>query len=556
MNRRTPQNPWRMLRLALAAAAILWMAPCTAQAAVASQGLQDALAAAAPGEEIPVIITLADRVDLTAFRQADAGLRRSRLVQALQARSAATQGPLLALLRRGGATAVTPLWVVNAVAAHATPDVVRDALALPGVAQVTLDLTLKAPRSNKGGSSAPEWNLSDIHAPDLWKLGFTGTGIVVANMDTGVDVNHPDLGGRWRGGTDSWFDPFANTAMPYDAIGHGTQTMGIMVGGDAGGSAIGVAPGASWIAAKIFDDSGNTSLSVIHQAFQWLLVPSGDVNAPDAPEVVEASWGLDNVNGCDNTFQSDFDALRIAGTVVVFSAGNSGPAPLTSVSPANNLDGYSVGAVDSSNAIASFSSRGPSACTNAVFPSTVAPGVNVKSADLSLAGSAQYAYVSGTSFSAPHVAGAAALLLGALPAATVSDVESSLESTATDLGTAGADDSYGYGLVNVLAAYNLLASGGNQPPVANNDSASTPKNTAVRIDVLANDSDPDGDGIDPATVAITAPPGNGSAVVNSDGTVTYTPNHNFGRTDTFDYTVADVLGATSNVARVTVTVTH
>ena len=57
----------------------------------------------------------------------------------------------------------------------------------------------------------------------------------------------------------------------------------------------------------------------------------------------------------------------------------------------------------------------------------------------------------------------------ALPAATVSDVESSLESTATDLGTAGADDSYGYGLVNVLAAYNLLASGGNQPPVANDD---------------------------------------------------------------------------------------
>jgi subtilisin family serine protease len=163
------------------------------------------------------------------------------------------------------------------------------------------------------------------------------------------------------------------------------------------------------------------------------------------------------VNGCDTTFQSDFEALRAAGIVVVFAAGNSGPNPATSVSPANNGDGFAAGAVDDAGAIADFSSRGASACDGGIFPDLVAPGVNVLTSSLSLGGVPQYTYVEGTSFAAPHVAAVAALLVGALRPLAVADVEETLRATAHDLGAAGPDDAFGYGLVDAAAAYAALS---------------------------------------------------------------------------------------------------
>lgn len=431
-----------------------------AQDAPSSRGartLRDVLRTAGPNEAISVIVTLADRVDIRAFTGERKQARRARIVSALQAQADRTQATLRALLQEGGATGVKPLWIINGVAATVTPALASRLLSFPGVELVALDSTMKAPATTPGVASAPEWNLTAVDVPAVWSLGFNGAGAVVANMDTGVDLKHVDLKSKWRGGADSWFDPYKHTVAPYDAIGHGTQTMGIMVGGAAGGTAIGVAPGAQWIAAKIYDDAGNTTVSVIHQAFQWLLAPSGVPGAPDAPDVVNASWGLSVVNGCDSTFQGDFEALRAAGIVVAFAGGNSGPSPSTSLSPANNVDGFSAGAVDATSAVADFSSRGPSACTGATFPDLVAPGVSVKTSDLSLGGFPLYAYVSGTSFSAPHVAGAAALLAGAFPAATAADLEQALRSTARDLGPLGPDNDYGYGLVDAYAAYTAIA---------------------------------------------------------------------------------------------------
>jgi bacillopeptidase F len=143
--------------------------------------------------------------------------------------------------------------------------------------------------------------------------------------------------------------------------------------------------------------------------------------------------------------------------VVVFAAGNSGPSPLTSISPANDVDGFSAGAIDDKDTIADFSSRGPSACTGGTFPTTVAPGVNIKTSAISLGGTPQYTYVTGASFSAPHVAGAAALLAGAFETAAEGDIERALRSTARDLGPVGPDDDYGYGLVDAYAAFTFLA---------------------------------------------------------------------------------------------------
>jgi len=128
------------------------------------------------------------------------------------------------------------------------------------------------------------------------------------------------------------------------------------------------------------------------------------------------------------------------------------------VSPANNPGLLSVGATDPSNNIASFSSRGPSACGGSVFPEVVAPGVNIKTSDLTGGGAIlnSYQYVSGTSFAAPHVAGAMALLMSAFPGLTVTMLETALANAATDLGAPGPDNDYGYGLVDVLGAYHFL----------------------------------------------------------------------------------------------------
>ncbi|MBY0429923.1 MAG: S8 family serine peptidase, partial [Rhodospirillales bacterium] len=279
-----------------------------------------------------------------------------------------------------------------------------------------------------------------------------------------VDGAHPDLKARWRGGSNSWFDPYGQHAQPTDMNGHGTHVAGLTVGGAAGGTAIGVAPDARWIAAKAFDDNGYGTLSGLHLAFQWTLDPDGDPATRDAPDVVNASWGLMGGAGqCNGEFQPDIDALRAAGIVVVFSAGNDGPNSGTSQSPGNNAGALAVGALDSAMTVPDFSSRGPSACDGGLYPALAAPGVAVKTPDLSYGGifPDAYALVTGTSFSAPHVSGAVALLASAVPWATPDQIGNALKQSAQDAGTAGPDNQSGQGLIDVAAAYALIK---NLPP--------------------------------------------------------------------------------------------
>ena len=255
-------------------------------------------------------------------------------------------------------------------------------------------------------------------------------GAVVASLDSGVDNRHPDLAASWRGGTNSWFDPHGQHAVPADVSGHGTQAMGIMVGGSAGGTTVGVAPGAKWIAAKIFDDAGLTTESAVHRALQWVIDPDGNPATDDAPDVVNNSWDISAEDTCNSVFQGDIDALRAADIAVVFSAGNYGPGASTSVSPANTHNVLSVGAVDDNQQVALFSSRGPSACDDELFPKLAAPGVGVMTTDLSFGGMPLYVLVEGTSFAAPHVSGAIALMRGAAPFASVDEIETALKATA------------------------------------------------------------------------------------------------------------------------------
>jgi serine protease AprX len=530
----------------------------TARAGVVTPDLESAIRGMKPGQEVSVLVSLADRVAVDSIAPAGSGRhgKAQPLVQALRDKAQATQGPVLAGLAALGGRSTVSLWAVNGIAVTVRSELVQAVAALPGVENVRLDATVSAPVTATETSAGPaEWNVQMIHAPDLWSNGWTGSGIVVAGFDTGVDVQHPDLGSRWRGGTNSWFDPNGQHATPFDASGHGTQTMGLIIGGSASGTAIGVAPGATWIAAKIFNDAGQATLSGIHQAFQWVLDPDGDPATDDLPDVVNNSWGFPSLSGtCYQEFANDIAILRAAGIGVVFSAGNEGAALGTSESPANNPGSLSVGAVDQTETVAVFSSRGPSACDGSIFPKLSAPGVSVKTSDLTFGGVVPNSYivVSGTSFSAPAITGAMTLLLGAHPSAALDAVETALKTTAVDLGLAGPDNDTGYGLPDLVAADSDL-SGLPEPPVANPDAYTATAGKTLTITapgVLGNDTSPSGK---PLSAVLVTGPTKGTLTLSADGSFAYVAGGTVATTDSFTYEASDGT-ETGSPATVTITV--
>ncbi|MCU7797322.1 MAG: S8 family serine peptidase [Candidatus Thiodiazotropha sp. (ex Myrtea spinifera)] len=423
---------------------------------------------------IPVIIKFQDPLKITTLRgvvsqelqyapssQRDLRDRRQRLlrnkiVTGLKNRAKSPRAALERLLHQYSVKAdLKSLWSINAVALKLPAHLVDEVAKLPGIDRISVDMLLTMNASpTEVVTTEPLWNLEDVNTNALWDKGIAGEGVVVAILDSGVDLNHPDLVSRWRGGVNSWLDPYGQHEIPVDFDGHGTQALSLVLGGDASGYQVGMAPNAQWIAAKIFDNNNQTSLSAIHEAFQWVLDPDGDPTTDDAPDVVNNSWGFTNtINQCYQEFTDDIRLLREAGIAVVFSAGNFGPFDETSISPANDPGSISVGSVDQFQDIERSSSRGPGACDGGVFPKLVAPGSLIFSADALPIG---YNVVSGTSFAAPHVTGAIALLKSAFPTATVSQIETALYDSAADLGDSGTDDHYGYGMLDLAAAYDLL----------------------------------------------------------------------------------------------------
>jgi serine protease AprX len=415
-----------------------------------------------PDEKIPVIIRFVDK----ALPDNGNSVAANKLAELLQKNAAASQGLIKALLQSEGITKIISLWIINGIAVELTVEQILSVVEHPDVKNIVLDDIVSAPSplavfpDSTVATLESGWdNLGAIQAPALWAEGFDGTGVVVATMDTGADYYHPDLYYSWRGGQNSWYDPSGEHSMPYDSTGHGTGVMGILVGGDAGGTPIGVAPGAMWIAVKIFNDAGYASYSNIHLGYQWLLDPDGKPNTKDAPHIINNSWGLSNAqNQCVTEFQQDIQVLKTAGITVVFSGGNNGPVSASSVSPANYPESFAVGAVDRNGSVASFSSRGPSACGGTTFPEVVAPGFDILTSDKTYGGvyPDSYTLLSGTSFAAPHVAGAMALLVDAFPGALPGDLERALMNSATDLAADGPDNDTGFGLISVIGAYRIM----------------------------------------------------------------------------------------------------
>jgi subtilisin family serine protease len=407
-------------------------------------GLAARLAQMRPDQRTRVILTMRDpslgRLVAVASGDVRAMRTRSRIAQR------GVRGYLRGALRDGAAGRVTPLWITDAVSVSATPAVIRSLAARPDVATIRPDAVTVVP-----AATTPEVNIATVGAPALWRRGILGQGVVVASLDSGVDMTHPDLKGSYRGGTDSWYDPYGqHPATPVDMTGHGTGTMGVIVGADMGGTSVGVAPGARWIAARIWNDAGTSSMTAIHQTFQWLLDPDGNASTDDAPDVVNLSWSLGSAPGCDLSLQPDLQALRSAGILPVVAAGNFGPALGSSVSPANYPEALAVGAVNASEAVWSGSGRGATTCggSTGVYPELVAPGTGIRTTDRY----GFYQSVTGTSVAAPHVTGAVALLLSSHPGANPDQLWDALTGSAKDLGTVGPDDIYGFGRLDIDAA--------------------------------------------------------------------------------------------------------
>lgn len=412
-----------------------------------------------PGQRLAVLVHLKPGAGNPAADRSGGFPTPQAVIAALQAESAAAQAGLLAELAgaqaRGEAGRVLPLWINNSVLVEAGPALLAALAQRPEVAQITPDFDPDNPLVPVGGGPAaaragePEPNLLVIGATVLWAQGFTGQGVTVAIFDSGVDAAQPDLAARYRGGSNSWYDAYGQFATPYDSQGHGTWVSGVVLGDGTGGRSTGVAPGAQWIAAKIFPSPPMVqSLAAVHQAFQWVLDPDGDPATRDAPQVVNNSWDF-STPGCNREFQPDLLALRAAGITAVFAAGNSGPGSSTGLSPANNLAAFSVGAVDNGGVISVLSSRGPNACDAArAFPDVVAPGENI----VTTMGASGYISESGTSLAAPHVSGGLALLIARHGQLSPALLEQMLVRSALDLGVAGPDAVYGNGLIMLPGA--------------------------------------------------------------------------------------------------------
>ncbi len=605
-------------------ALLLGAAFSSAGAGVIEPGLQSVLDSMKPDETISVLVYLQDRVDLAELNSVlDASRvtlkdRHEVVVTTLQDRASATQASVLTAVEgfraNGAISKVQPFWVANCFRLDATPAVIQAVAARPDVDTVYLNygIELIRPVGEPEEKAAPEGEPRDgsprtptsglvaVRAPEVWALGFTGEGVLVATLDTGVEGTHPALASRWRGVADpryaghpqwAWFDPVTNTTFPQSFGAHGTHTMGSVCGGPPGDE-IGVAPGAQWIHAAVIDRvSIPQTVADALAAFQWLIDPDGNPATNwDVPAVCSNSWRVTTSHGyppCDQTFWTALDACEAAGIVILFSAGNEGPSAQTIGRPPDRAtDAFrtcSVGAIDANTAgwpIADFSSRGPSYCTPdgsaAIKPELVAPGVNVYSSVPG--GGYEASGWSGTSMASPHVNGVVALIREACPDLSVQEVKEVLYETAVDLGPAGEDNAYGLGIVDAYEAVQLALSLCSGAPRARNSNLQTAVGSPLLVTLQASDYDglPNPPGA--LTYIITSLPASGNtltdpannhvitagdlpySLLNFGNQVLYTPAPGYYGTDTFQFKANDggtpPDGGDSNVAIVSILVLY
>ena len=435
------------------------------------------------GERLYVV--LKDQANVAAAVVIDDPVERRTVVYDLLTQHAdSTQIELRRALDRWGVD-YTPYYLVNALEVDGGPLWRWWLERRPEVERVLISPELRplpaASPPAVGTANPPEmalWSQGRIYAPLVWRqLGVTGAGIVVGQSDSGVDGAHPELRDQYRGNAAggpagdeyNWLDPWNQTPAPADSGGHGTHTLGTVVGQN-----VGVAPDATWIACvNLPRNLGNPPRYL--DCLQFLLAPfpqAGDALTDGRPDlgahVLNNSWGCPPQEGCDpDALLPAVRALRAAGVFVVASAGNNGPTCESIDSPPAHYDEvFTVGAIDEANAVADFSSRGPVTAdgSDRIKPDIAAPGMGV----LSAYPGGGYEYNDGTSMAGPHVVGVVALMWSANPAliGDIDRTEQILTATARRDALFGAapicgdadarpNNSVGYGVVDAFAAVEM-----------------------------------------------------------------------------------------------------
>ncbi len=411
-------------------------------------------------------------------------------VDTLKKWSMVTQNSILKEIHDLGGVVLNRFWIDNVIIVKAPVKALKILARNPMVIRIFENFEVKALDLNtpvtvvKPKEEVESWGIFKIDAPGAWAMGYTGEGIRIAVLDTGVDVTHPALEGKmftldpsspyYPGG---WmeFDDNGNPVLsePHDTHGHGTHTSGTALGGDTENILIGVAPSAKLMHGLVLPGGSGTFAQVL-AGIQWAVDPyyidpdSGQIIYTGMPaHVISMSLGASNYYG--NELFPGIEAALMANIIVVAAIGNDGPG--TSSNPGNIWGVFGVGATDQNDQPASFSSGEVVSWPNPpnewpfndTYPSTYikpdfsAPGVGITS---SVPGGGYEAW-SGTSMATPHVAGTVALILQAagwtdfsMPD-TPEKVYSILKASAVDLGDPGQDTRYGWGRIDAHAAVEI-----------------------------------------------------------------------------------------------------
>jgi len=344
-------------------------------------------------------------------------------------------------IESNGGEIKTSYKIIHGFAAKLSSATIEKLKSNPDIESIDPDVQVKALDSGAD---------TQIRADQVWAAGDVGQGAPVAILDTGIATAHPEFSGRIL----LCHSEITGTNTCEDGNGHGTHVAGIVGATGVNAAAKGVAPAASFYIDQVLDSTGSGTLSGIIAGIDWAVANNA--------KVISMSLGTSPVStsqpNCDTSFPSLTSAVNNAvnsGVIVVAAAGNSGNQGVGA--PGCISSTITVGAVDNTDTIASFSSRGGSLKDHGI----VAPGVNIFSSWLS----GGYATLSGTSMATPHVTGTIALMLHTNPTLTPSMVKNILFTTACTTNTtpscstgAVPNTVYGYGRVDALRAYNLALS--------------------------------------------------------------------------------------------------
>ena len=545
-------------------------------------------------EQIKVIVIMKSQYDRTQLnRRADYFVtraeRREFVVNELKGFAAASQydlrRSLIEMEHNGMVTEPTVLWMANAMYFDASKAAIRDLACRNDIEIIGFAMEhnwIPDGEEAQQASATREitQNVLQVGANQVWELGYTGNGVVVAVIDTGVNYNHVDVADHlWDGGAEfphHGYDVMNHDNDPMDDHGHGSHCSGTVCGDGTGGSQTGMAPDATLMCVKCIDSNGNGGAQSISEGIQWAVEHGCDM--------FSMSLGLANSSISERTLlRHTCDAALDAGVVAAIAAGNEGntqsqypipnnvrvpgscPPPYMDDIQGENPGGLScsvcVGAVDYNDNAAYFSSHGPVTWSNTEFgdypynpaiglirPDVCAPGVNIKS--LNYATNSGYTNMDGTSMATPCVAGCMALMLSKDIDLMPSEVCRILEETAVPLAE-GKSNTYGFGRVNVLAAVEAIQLGAIKfnafeihDPEGNNNHRLNPGESVIMSLTLDNVSE---EAVNNVSVVLSTDNPNVTMINNEAQFPNFAPNQTHTVLDAFAFSVNDQVVAKQKI---------